>query len=67
MFIQPPWKIIGQYRNVQLPPLPILTDLPHPLGHMPNYIEKTTTSIRDVRTKKTTLASNSHNRPKSVI
>jgi hypothetical protein len=63
MLNQPPWKIIGQYRNVQLPPLPIPTKLPHKLGHIPDYIEKTTTNGRDVRAKKTTLASNTHNGP----
>ena len=52
MLIQPPWKIIGQYRNVPLPPLPILTKLPHKLGYMPNYIEKTKSNSRDVRAKK---------------
>ncbi len=61
--MQPPWKIIGQYRNIPLPPLPILTNIPHKLGHIPEYI-KTKTNSRDVRTNtKTTMASNIDNRP----
>jgi len=35
-----PWKVIGQYRNVQLPELPIPIDLPHPLGQLPSYFNK---------------------------
>jgi len=35
-----PWKVIGQYRTIQLPETPLDSTLPHPLGTLPAYFNR---------------------------
>lgn len=40
------WKVIGQYRNIPLPEIPLDSRLPHRLGKLPRYFNRYPASIK---------------------
>lgn len=54
MIVNPRWKVIGQYSNVPLKPLPLPPKtLPHKLGFIPNYMKSLSRPLPNADATKT--------------